>query len=190
MYLLQSESLDWYTQLINKENTPGIVLVFIVVLQALIIIIKLLYPIIEKKFLLKFTKGETKVSEKKPTKNILEKIDRKLEFIENDIAKANKDFKELSSNLEQHTRMLKNTVKKTYENTFYNEKLTPHKRLRAYKYYIGLKGNGNCTEEAKPLILKNPKVWREILNEDDEFEIIDKKYYEDVLLEIKQYALL
>ena len=186
MFLLQTEILTWITEFENPEQIPKIVL-FTVALVQTAVIIKLLLPIIKKRpFFLKFTKSEKTASEKKPTKNILEKIIKKLDVIEDNIEKANKAYQELSNTVDNNTKIIKSTAKKTYENSVYNERLSSLKRLRNFKWYIGLRGNGNCVAYAKKIIIENKQIWLDILDEKDDFEIIDRKYYEETLAEIKK----
>ena len=124
------------------------------------------------------------------TNEIVKSYGDALQRIEGVMVKNEAAVQHLQITTDAQTDVIKAMSRQTLENTVYNENMPVLKRLRAFREYLGLGGNGNCKEFAiKTMILINMdsvKLWQSVLDEHDDFPITDKSYYRNSLSEIKK----
>jgi hypothetical protein len=170
------EILTW----LESKNPSDIVTVIVglcVIVAETTVLLKIFLPIWSGK---KDTAKQANGKQPKIKNDHLVKIGKRLDLIEASVNKLVTAQDRLSS-------IVISTRRNTLEYQVYNEKLTPYKRLRAFKHFIALGGNSNTKEYGVKIILENRKLWPDVLNdEDDDFEIIDKKYYTDVITDIRR----
>jgi hypothetical protein len=170
------EILTW----LENKNPSDIVTVIVglcVIVAETTVLLKIFLPIWSGK---KDSAKQANGKQPKIKNDHLVKIGKRLELIEASINRLVTGQEKLSS-------ILISTRRKTLEYQVYNEKLTPYKRLRAFKHFIALGGNSNTKEDGVKIILQNRKLWQDVLNdENDNFEIIEKQYFKGVIEEIRR----
>lgn len=170
------EILTW----IEQAHPPVIVIVIVglcIIVADIVVLLKIFLPVWSA------NKDCTKQANGKQPKiknDHLIKISKRLDLIEAGIERLAKGQEKLSS-------IVINTRRKTLEYQVYNEKLTPYKRLKALKHFVALGGNSSTKEEGVKIISENLSLWQDVLNDEhDDFEIIDKQHYKDVMAEIRR----
>lgn len=144
--------------------------VFLLFFVVIVILIRKTFPrFIEKRVANVANVFENKITE---TNTLLKNI-------ENTLGKV-------VSEIDAQTLAVKETTKQTWENMVYNDNIQPAKRLRAFRKYLGIGGNGNCKDYAmRKIILQNKKEWNDVFQEPEDFTIINRYDYDKVMDEIK-----
>ena len=110
-----------------------------------------------------------------------------LHRIEDAITGHDTTLKELEKTVNGQTHTINITSKQTLENQIYNANIPRLKRLKALRNYLAMGGNGNGMEFGmKELILPEKSLWLEVLDDTDDYIVIDPVHFEKVLKEIKE----
>jgi hypothetical protein len=108
-------------------------------------------------------------------------------FVSERINEIESQIKLISNTLLAHEFLLDKTSEGTLENQLFmeDEKRT-FLRLKAFRRLLAMKKNGRVWEKGFSLIIKHKETWLDVLDTELGIKIVDEKYYNDRLEEIRK----
>ena len=134
--------------------------------------------------LFKITPKKKKMSVEEMLRDDAEKRENRQKEYDERFEKIESRLESLVSIMEDYEESANKTSIETHENKLFNETLAPFKRLKAFRFLIAKKKNGRIKDKGMELILKNKETWLDVQDVEMNLEIVDQKYYDDVINEI------
>ena len=112
-----------------------------------------------------------------------ERLDRQC-VVDEKLSAIEKEIKNLYAITANNGALASKASQGALENMVFNEGLAVSRRLKAFRRLIAKRGNGRAKAKGMELILENKEIWKDVQDTELDVEIIDQKYYDDVLKEI------